>query len=129
MDGRPLYMITLITLGVFLSYMLIRQLLGMVLAPYYCMDQWKIARTNLPNAIVILTLVSILFCGFAALSGIADLIVRKVLLCLAAFIFVVIFYRNFEILSWKGRRFKGFLYLCALELMPAILLVASAIIF
>ena len=129
MDGMPPHMVTLISLGVAFIYLGIRQLLAVFFAPAYCMEQWKIARTNLPNGFILITLLAIIYCGIAAFAGIPDDTSRRVLLYIAAIVFIVIFYRNFEILSWKGRRFKGFLYLCALELAPSILLVASAIIF
>jgi len=129
MDGMPPHMVTLISLGVAFIYLGVRQLLAVFFAPSYCMEQWKIAKTNLPNGFILITLLAIIYCGIAAFAGIPDDTSRRVLLYIAAIVFIVIFYRNFEILSWKGRRFKGFLYLCALELAPSILLVASAIIF
>ena len=129
MDGMPPHMVTLISLGVAFIYLAVRQLLAVFFAPSYCMEQWKIAKTNLPNGFILITLLAIIYCGIAAFAGIPDDTSRRVLLYIAAIVFIVIFYRNFEILSWKGRRFKGFLYLCALELAPSILLVASAIIF
>lgn len=129
MDGMPPHMVTLISLGVAFIYLGVRQLLSVFFAPSYCMEQWKIAKTNLPNGFILITLLAIIYCGIAAFAGIPDDTSRRVLLYIAAIVFIVIFYRNFEILSWKGRRFKGFLYLCALELAPSILLVASAIIF
>ena len=129
MDGQEPWVVSLMCLGALSLALLLRYVLVNNFAPRRMGDAWKIARTNILNFFIIAAAAGLLIAGIASFTNLDDSLVRKVLLSVFSVLFAVIIYRNFEILSWKGQRFKAFLYLCGLELTPAVLLVVSAIIF
>lgn len=129
MDGMAPWQTELTCLGAILLTVVMRYALVNGLEPRRISDQWKISRTNFPNCLIITTLCCLVASGTATMAGASDQMVRRVLLGIVCVLFGIFYYRNFEILSWKGQRFKGFSYLCALELSPVILLAISAVIF
>ena len=65
--------------------------------------------------------------GILALAGVNDLTVKTVILAETAFIYLVYLIRKSQILSMVCGPLQVFLYLCALEVLPTGLLVASAL--
>lgn len=129
MEGMAPWQVSLVTLGALLLAFGFRWVLVNYFSPRTLSDQWKVSRTNIYNGTIVATVLGLLTAGIATVAGAPDSSVRSVLYHESTILFVVILYRNFEILSWKGQRFKAFLYLCALELIPVILLVISGILF
>lgn len=129
MDGKAPWVVALISLGLLFLLFLFRNILVYNFGPRRLADLWKISRTNFYNGIIVVTIIGLLVSGIGAITDMPDITVKKILLHVFGGIFFIFFYRNLEILSWKGQRFKAFLYLCALELTPIALLVVSTIIF
>lgn len=129
MEGKEPWMVTLITLGALLLVLGLRYILVHSYVPYKLTDLRHTSRSIVYNALIVMTVCGIATAGLATLATIPDETVKNVLFYEFTVIFLVFLYRNFEILSLKGLRFKAFLYLCALELTPAILLVVSSVIF
>ena len=129
MNGQPVWIVVLMTAGALLAYLLMRLFLVKTFLPKNMADAWKISRTNLPNGVIIIAIVTSATAILMHLCKAPDELAKNVILYESALIFLVILYRNYEILSWKGQRFKAFLYLCGLELIPALALIISAILF
>ena len=129
MEGKEPWKVTLMNLAVLLFILSARFLMVHTFKPKMLTHLWRTSRSILYNALIVITVVGLVIAGVATLANIPDQTVSNVLFYAFLAVFLVFWYRNFEILSLKGQRFKAFLYLCALELTPAILLVASSVIF
>ena len=129
MEGKEPWVVTLMNLGILLFVLFARFLMVYTVKPRMLTSLWKTSRSIVYNALIVITVVGLVIAGLATLTKMPDETVSNVLFYAFLLVFLVFWYRNFEILSLKGLRFKAFLYLCALELTPAILLVVSSVIF
>lgn len=129
MEGKEPWVVTLINLGILLFVLTARFFMVYIFKPRMLTSLWKTSRSIVYNALIVITVLGLVTAGLATLANIPDETVRNVLFYEFLLVFLVFWYRNFEILSLKGRRFKAFLYLCALELTPAIILVVSSVLF
>ena len=129
MEGKAPWMVTLINLGILLFVLGVRYMMVVTFKPRTLTSLWKTSRSIVYNAVIVITVLGVVTAGIATLANWQDETASNVLFYEFLLVFFVFWYRNFEILSLKGQRFKAFLYLCALELTPAIILVVSSIIF
>jgi hypothetical protein len=112
--------------GLFLGYLVIRFLLYRWLRPRRRYDEYQKAyRTGYTFFILLmmLALVSVAVCYVLRLQ---DSTVRTVLLVETGALFLLYLLRRGQILSLSCKPLTTFLYLCALELLPAALLVIPA---
>ena len=75
------------------------------------------------------TLILLATGGIFSLLDISDAEIRTAMLWISAVIYLVLVVRKIQIFSTSCSVFAGFLYLCALEMIPTGILVVSAIIF
>lgn len=121
---------TLILIGIFAVYALARRFLTRIAEPRRInYDTWRMAAVSGYNYFIVLTLVLVATAGVSAIAGVNELMVKKILLYEIAVIFAIFLLRRTQILSNACNQFTAFLYLCGLEILPAGLLVASALIF
>lgn len=114
--------------GLFIGYLLIRFLLYRWLRPRRRYDDYQTAyRTGYTFFIMLmmLALVSVAVCYVLHLP---DLMVKTVLLVETGVLFLLYLLRRGQILSLSCKPLTTFLYLCALELLPAAMLVVPAAI-
>ena len=130
LEGLDAGMRTLALVGIFAAYALLRRFLTRVAEPRRInYDTWRLAATSGYNYFIVLTLVLVATAGISSIAGVNELMVKRILQYEIAVIFAVFLLRRTQILSNACNQFTAFLYLCALEILPAGLLVASAIIF
>jgi len=119
-----------VTLGILLGYLGLRHLLVFSMKPKW-MTKKKYAPVHGSFATFFIT--TVLFtlptASLFAIFGASDSLVRAVILWLTVAIYAVFLVRKTQILGHIMSGFLTFLYLCALEILPTGLLVASAIIF
>ncbi len=119
-----------ITTGVFLIYLLIRRL------AYMMLNSSKIGKKTYVTAdkssytfFILLTLLLLLAGGVLSFLHMEAEIIRIVMLWISAFMYGLSLLRKTQIFVSKCSIFAGILYLCALEIIPSGLLIASALIF
>lgn len=117
----------LIVLGIFLCYLLLRYVLWRVLEPRRYSENYPMARKMAYTFFILAGLLVLPTVGILSIFGSNDLTIRMVILGEMAFLYLVYFLRKGQILSLICNPLQVFLYLCALELLPTGLLVASAI--
>ena len=121
---------TCMTVGIFALYALLRGFLIRVAEPRRInRDLYRIANYSGYSFFILMTLFAVLTAGFCLVLGINDLAAKKILYCEIAAFFSLFLVRKTQIMSNACNQLTAFLYLCGLEIFPAILLVVSAIIF
>ena len=125
--GRPDDIRMLIITGIFLCYLLLRRVLWFILQPHRYSDNYPMARKVAYTFFILAGLVVLPTVGILSLFGVNDLTVRTVILAETGFLYLVFLVRKNQILSVVCGPFQVFLYLCALEVLPTGLLVASAL--
>lgn len=117
-------------IGIFAAYCIIRMLISKMFHPQKMNPKiWKTAGRSSFTFFIILTLVLLAMGGIMRFAGIDPLFTRNAMLCVSAFIYALFLLRKFQIFIFGGSFFTGFLYLCALEIIPTGVLVASAVFF
>lgn len=117
--------------GVFLAllaFCLLRHFLYLWLRPRRRFDTFRQAHRVGYTYFIFLMLVLLVTVGILALIGLDDSIVRLVLYGETAFVYLLFLFRCAQILSLSCNHLRTFLYLCALEILPAALLVVSAVV-
>lgn len=127
LSSRPDDIRMLIIAGIFLCYLLLRYFLWFILQPHRYSDNYPMARKAAYTFFIMAGLVVLPTVGILALAGVNDLTVKTVILAETAFIYLVYLIRKSQILSMVCGPLQVFLYLCALEVLPTGLLVASAL--
>ena len=116
--------------GIFISYVLIRKALEMVLAPKNMNSKiYMIACKAGRTFFSILTLILLAMAGIMSFIDTPAEVVTDAMLWVSACIYLIYLLRKTQILISSASFFAAFLYLCALEMIPTGALVASAIIF
>lgn len=118
-----------VTLGVFMTFILIRMGLWFMLRPKKRNSKnyntaYKAGRTFFS----LLTLTLLAMGGIMSFTGTPDDSIKTAMLWVSAVIYMVFILRKFQIFVSSASFFAGFLYLCALELIPTGAIIASAII-
>lgn len=130
LEKFPYGLSTLIVLGIMLVYMLLRVGLISAFEPKRRGKEYYMASNHLYfNFLILLAAamcVTVLICLFNDMN---DLIVRRILLYEIAGTAILLALRKLEIMSNYCNLFLGFLYLCALEIFPAGLLIAASLLF
>ena len=127
LSERPVDIRLLIITGIFLGYLLLRRFLWFILQPHRYSDNYPMARKAAYTFFILAGLVVLPTVGVLSLFGVNDLTVRTVILAETGFIYLVFLVRKSQILSMVCSPLQVFLYLCALEVLPTGLLVASAL--
>jgi hypothetical protein len=125
--GRPDDIRLLVITGIFLCYLLLRYVLWFILQPHRYSDNYPMARKAAYTFFIMAGLVVLPTVGILSLFGVNDLTVRTVILAETGFIYLVYLIRKCQILSMVCGGLQVFLYLCALEVLPTGLLIASAL--
>lgn len=130
MEQFPFGLSTLIVLGIMLFYMLLRMTLISIFEPKRRGKEYYKASNNLYfNYLILLAVLMAVTVTICLVSDMNDLIVRRILLYEIAGTAVLLALRKLEILSNYCNLLLGFLYLCALEIFPAGLLIAASLLF
>ena len=114
--------------GIFITYLLVRRLLGTIFRPGE-MDgkAWSAARMLFPTFFCSATLLCLAVAGILSYTGLDDSTIRMILIYVLTFFYLVFLFRKTQIFSHYCSVFSTILYLCTLEILPTGLLVASAI--
>ena len=116
-------------IGVFLLYLLLRWILVRTV-PHRGVnnDSWMIAYRSADNYFILAVLLLTGLCGLLSLLGVEDLTIRTVAYYILGLSYLLFVLRRTQILAYSCNHFKAFLYLCALEILPAALLVVSGVL-
>ena len=118
----------LTTSGIFVGYLLLRYLMYLWFRPRRS-DAYQMSYRAGFSFFILLCLVAFLTIGVLELFNASDLTVRTFLWVEVILFYSIFFFRRGQILSTNCSPFITFLYLCALEILPTGLLVASALVF
>ena len=116
--------------GVFFIYLFLRFIMTKLFLPRKMPKMtYKAACRASFSFFIIYTLVLLAMGAFLGVSDVQETYVRNAMLWVSAFIYALFLLRKTQIFSTSCSVFAGFLYLCALEMIPTGILVVSAIIF
>lgn len=119
-----------ITIGIFIAYLLTRRLAGRLAYPRKVSQKLNSAAEKSANTFfILLTLVLLAFGGTASFAGMSQEAIKTVMICLSTLIYGLYLLRKLQIFASSCSIFAGFLYLCALEILPTGILVVSDVIF
>jgi hypothetical protein len=124
-DLDPNFRLAGVTLAL-LSYVVIRQLIYLWVRPRQRKDIFRQAHRVAYTYFIFLMLLALITVGILELVGMESAILRYVIYAETGLVFLLLLYRVTQILSLSCNRLRTFLYLCALEILPAALLVISA---
>ncbi len=130
MDGMDDDLRIGVIFGVLAGYYLVRILASMMVRTRR--DRKKTFDTAAKASytfFILLTLSLVAVGGVTAFTGIEETAIRSAMLWISAFIYAVLLLRKLQIFASGFSIFASFLYLCALEILPTGLLIASALIF
>ena len=114
--------------GVFVGYLVIRFLLYRWLRPRRRYDDYQMAYRAGYTFFILLMMLALATVGVCCVLGVPDETVKTILLVETGVTFLLYFFRKGQILSLSCKPLTTFLYLCALELLPAALVVVPAAI-
>ena len=119
--------------GLFIGYLIIRFLLYRWLRPRRRYDDYQMAYRAGHTYFILLMLLVLVTVGILYVAGVDDLLVKRSTVKMVLFVetgalFLLYLLRRGQILSLSCKPLTTFLYLCALELLPAALLVVPAMI-
>ena len=116
--------------GIFFVYVGLRLLMTWLFHPHKLPKKTYVAADKASHSFFIIYTLFLLAAG--AIFGVLNLPetgIRNVMLWISAAIYTLFLIRKIQIFSSSCSVFAGFLYLCALEMIPTGILVVSAIIF
>ncbi len=117
-----------VTAGVFLAYYVIRLMASMMVQTR---KQRRKTFTTAAKAaytfFIILTILLTASGGVMSFIGMETAVIRNAMLWISAFIYALLILRKFQIFASGFSIFASFLYLCALEILPTGILIASAL--
>ena len=117
-------------IGIFIIYCILRVVLSKMLRPKGMNPKtYKTAGRASFTFFIILTLILLASGGILNFIDTDPTVVRSAMLCVSIGIYALFLLRKLQIFISGGSFFAAFLYLCALEIFPTGVLVASAIIF
>lgn len=114
--------------AVLAAYMLLRLLLYLCLKPRRRFDFYRLAHRTGYTYFILLMLLMLITAAILAVFGVNDFIMRTFLYVEMAVVYLVFLVRRGQILALSCSHLLSFLYLCALELIPTVLLVVSAVV-
>ena len=119
-----------ISIGIFCSFVIIRTALEHMLRPRRMQAKAYKAIVSVGYSFfIILTMLLLLTCGVSALFNINGEYARNAMLWISGLTYLLYLIRKLQIFNSFSSFFAGFLYLCALEILPTGVLIASAVIF
>jgi hypothetical protein len=119
-----------ITIGVIIAYILLRKGLEHILRPKKMNQKtYRTACKSSHTFFIILTLMLMVMGGVMSFVNVASMDIKNAMLWLSGATYTVFLLRKTQIFASSCSFFSGFLYLCALEILPTGALVASALIF
>ncbi len=119
-----------ITFGVFAAYCLVRVLASMIVLTHKSKKKtYDTARKSAYTFFIMLTMILLVTGGILSFIDVQTEAVRYAMLWISAFIYVLFILRKSQIFYSSFSILTCFLYLCALEIIPTGLLIASALIF
>jgi len=111
-----------------LGYVLVRHIIYLWVRPHQRVDIFRQAHRVAYTYFIFLMLLVLITVGILAIAGVESAIVRYVLYAEIGLVFILLLFRCSQILSLSCNHLRTFLYLCALEILPAVLLVVSAVV-
>ena len=116
--------------AVFASYLLLRFMMTWLFRPQKLPKKTYVAADKASRSFfIVYTLLLLAMGGIFGLADVQDAVSRDAMLWVSAFMYLLFLLRKTQIFSTSCSVFAGFLYLCALEMIPTGILVVSAIIF
>ena len=113
--------------GVFAVWILLSWLLFLAFKPRRGYDYYLRAHRASATYFILFMLLMLPTLGILALFRLPDDIIRMVLYVEMAVVYFIFLIRRTQILALSCNPFRTFLYLCGLEILPAVLLVISAV--
>ena len=110
------------------AYGFLRWLIYVWVRPGNHLDIFRQAHKGVRTYFIFFMLLVLTSLGVLALAGVESAIIRYVIYAQAALVFLLTLQRCAQLLSLSCNRLRTFLYLCALEILPAALLVVSAVV-
>ena len=114
--------------AVLAAYLLLRLLMYLWLKPRRRFDFYRLSHRTGYTYYILLMLLMLVTAAVLAIFGANDFIVRTFLYVEMALVYLVFLVSRGQILSLFCSHLLSFLYLCALELIPTVLLVVSAVV-
>ena len=119
----------LIIIGIFGAYFALRRAMIRIMRPKKMNPKtYKAAICCAYTFFIILTLTLFFVGGIMALLKADPIVTRTAIIWLSAIIYGIYIFRKTQIFTSSCSIFRGFLYLCGLEIFPTGVLVASALI-
>lgn len=119
----------LIIIGIFGAYFALRRAMIRIMRPKKMNPKtYKAAICCAYTFFIILTLTLFFVGGIMALLKTDPIVTRTAIIWLSAIIYSIYIFRKTQIFTSSCSIFRGFLYLCGLEIFPTGVLVASALI-
>ena len=116
--------------GVFFVYIGLRLLMTWLFRPQKLPKKTYVAADKASYSFFIIYTLFLLAAGaILDVMNVPETVIRNVMLWISAAIYTLFLLRKTQIFSTSCSVFAGFLYLCALEMIPTGILVVSAIIF
>ena len=116
--------------GVVVVYLFLRFLMTWLFRPQKLPKKTYVAADKASRSFfIVYTLLLLAMGGIFGLADVQDAVSRDAMLWVSAFMYLLFLLRKTQIFSTSCSVFAGFLYLCALEMIPTGILVVSAIIF
>ena len=120
----------LATIGIFLTYITARTILSLTWGPPKSRNEtFRVAQYSSRTFFILLTLGFALIAGCSSLFKIPLIDTQNAMLWVSVAIYLIFLLIKSQILLSTYSFFASFLYLCALEILPTGVLVASAVIF
>ena len=114
--------------GVLVVFLLLRHLLYRWLQPRRRIEDYQMARAGGYTFFILLMMLVLPTVGLLYVLGALDVTVKAILLLETGVMYLLYLLRHAQILSGFCKPLTTFLYLCALELLPAAVVVLSAAI-
>ena len=114
--------------GVFIGFLVLRFLLYLWFRPRRRYDDYQMSYRAGYTFFILLMMLALTTVGVCYVLGLPDLTIKTLLLVEAGVLYLVYLLRRAQILSMSCNSLTTFLYLCALELLPAALMVVPAAI-
>ena len=121
----------LVVIGVFAAYLLLRRMLDWMMASYNAVPRknYGTACRSSYNFFILTSLVMLALGGILEFIGVNPDVTRQVLIWLLGGSYILSIVRKTQIFASYCSLLQAFLYLCALEIAPTGILIASGIVF
>ena len=130
MDGKGESMRILIVIGTFIIYGSLRRITAFFSRPKKQSDKSYVTGCkSMFTYFILITLILLCVGGVCEFISVRDSLTKEILLWLTGATYLFAIFREFQIFVSSYSVFAAFLYLCALELMPTGILLASQFIF